>query len=46
LPPRRVHDFPDAPAAIRIPEAWVVWAATLPAGGPTGGVFLDGERLA
>jgi hypothetical protein len=26
--------------------AWVVWAATLPAGGPTGGVFLDGERLA
>jgi hypothetical protein len=25
---------------------WVTWAATLPAGGPTGGVFLDGEQLA
>lgn len=25
---------------------WVAWAATLPDGGPTGGVFLDGERLA
>ena len=24
---------------------WVVWAATLPTGGPTGGVFLNGERV-
>ena len=26
--------------------AWVVWAATLPADGPNGGVFLDGHRIA
>lgn len=25
---------------------WIVWAATLPEGGPTGGVFEDGERVA
>jgi hypothetical protein len=23
----------------------IVWAATLPKGGPTGGFFRDGERL-
>jgi len=37
-------DDDDRPASES--AAWVVWAATLPAGGPTGGVFLDGVRLA
>jgi len=37
-------DDEDRPASES--ARWVVWAATLPAGGPTGGVFLDGERLA
>ncbi|WP_049659112.1 SDR family NAD(P)-dependent oxidoreductase [Kitasatospora sp. MY 5-36] len=35
------EDRPVAESAV-----WVVWAATLPADGPTGGVFHDGERLA
>ncbi|MCL2582248.1 MAG: SDR family NAD(P)-dependent oxidoreductase [Streptosporangiales bacterium] len=34
-------DRPPAESA-----AWVAWAATLPVGGPTGGVFDDGERVA
>jgi NAD(P)-dependent dehydrogenase (short-subunit alcohol dehydrogenase family) len=34
----------DRPAAES--ARWVTWAATLPAGGPTGGVFLDGQRRA
>jgi len=36
------------PAAPRTPEEGarsVVWAATLPEGGPTGGFFRDGEPL-
>ncbi len=37
-------DDEDRPASES--AKWVVWAATLPAGGPTGGVFLDGERVA
>jgi NAD(P)-dependent dehydrogenase (short-subunit alcohol dehydrogenase family) len=36
-------DDQDRPASES--ARWVVWAATLPAGGPTGGVFLDGQRL-
>lgn len=34
-------DRPPAESA-----AWILWAATLPDGGPTGGVFYDGERIA
>jgi NAD(P)-dependent dehydrogenase (short-subunit alcohol dehydrogenase family) len=37
-------DDEDRPASES--AVWVAWAATLPADGPTGGVFLDGERLA
>jgi NAD(P)-dependent dehydrogenase (short-subunit alcohol dehydrogenase family) len=37
-------DDDDRPASES--AMWVVWAATLPSGGPTGGVFLDGERIA
>jgi len=36
-------DDDDRPAAES--ARWVVWAATLPTGGPTGGVFLNGERV-
>lgn len=42
--PERGDDDEDRPAAES--AAWVAWAATLPARGPTGGVFLDGQRLA
>jgi NAD(P)-dependent dehydrogenase (short-subunit alcohol dehydrogenase family) len=42
--PERGDDDQDRPA--RESARWVAWAATLPAGGPTGGVFLDGVRLA
>ncbi|MFF2614255.1 hypothetical protein [Kitasatospora sp. NPDC058046] len=41
---RVVIDEEDRPAAES--AVWVAWAATLPAEGPTGGVFYDGERLA
>lgn len=37
-------DDEDRPASES--AVWVAWAATLPAGGPTGGVFFDGERVA
>jgi NAD(P)-dependent dehydrogenase (short-subunit alcohol dehydrogenase family) len=37
-------DDEDRPASES--AAWVVWAATLPIDGPTGGIFLDGKRLA
>jgi NAD(P)-dependent dehydrogenase (short-subunit alcohol dehydrogenase family) len=37
-------DDDDRPASES--AVWVAWAATLPADGPTGGVFLDGKRLA
>jgi NAD(P)-dependent dehydrogenase (short-subunit alcohol dehydrogenase family) len=37
-------DDDDRPASES--ARWVVWAATLPADGPTGGVFLDGVRVA
>lgn len=37
-------DDDDRPASES--AVWVVWAATLQADGPTGGVFLDGERQA
>lgn len=37
-------DADDRPASES--ARWVVWAATLPTSGPTGGVFLDGERVA
>jgi len=37
-------DDDDRPASES--AAWVLWAATLPADGPNGGVFLDGERVA
>lgn len=42
--PERGDDAEDRPAAES--AQWVVWAATLPADGPTGGVFLDGQWLA
>lgn len=42
--PEFVVDDDDRPASER--AKWVAWAATLPAGGPTGGVFLDGVRVA
>ena len=37
-------DDDDRPASES--AKWVAWAATLPADGPTGGVFLDGVRVA
>jgi NAD(P)-dependent dehydrogenase (short-subunit alcohol dehydrogenase family) len=37
-------DDDDRPASES--ARWVTWAATLPADGPTGGVFLDGVRVA
>jgi NAD(P)-dependent dehydrogenase (short-subunit alcohol dehydrogenase family) len=37
---------PDAPRTPEEGAAGVVWAATLPDGGPTGGFFRDGEPLA
>ncbi len=37
-------DDDDRPASES--ARWVTWAATLAAGGPTGGVFLDGVRVA
>jgi NAD(P)-dependent dehydrogenase (short-subunit alcohol dehydrogenase family) len=37
-------DDDDRPASES--ARWVAWAATLPADGPTGGVFLDGVRVA
>ena len=37
---------PDAPRTPAEGAASVVWAATLPDGGPTGGFFRDGEPLA
>jgi NAD(P)-dependent dehydrogenase (short-subunit alcohol dehydrogenase family) len=36
---------PDAPRAVEEGAASVVWAATLPDAGPTGGFFRDGEPL-
>ncbi|MEM1056179.1 MAG: SDR family NAD(P)-dependent oxidoreductase [Bacteroidota bacterium] len=35
-----------APRSVEQGAASVVWAATLPDGGPTGGFFRDGDRLA
>ena len=35
----------DAPRSVEEGAASVVWAATLPDGGPTGGFFRDGEPL-
>ena len=37
---------PDAPRTPREGAAGIVWAATLPDSGPTGGFFRDGEPLA
>jgi NAD(P)-dependent dehydrogenase (short-subunit alcohol dehydrogenase family) len=37
---------PNAPRNVEEGAASVVWAATLPDGGPTGGFFRDGEPLA
>jgi NAD(P)-dependent dehydrogenase (short-subunit alcohol dehydrogenase family) len=37
-------DDDDRPASES--AKWVTWAATLPVGGPTGSVFLDGVRVA
>lgn len=37
---------PEAPRTPEEGAAGVVWAATLPEGGPTGGFFRDGEPLA
>ncbi len=37
---------PDAPRTVEEGAAGVVWAATLPDDGPTGGFFRDGEPLA
>lgn len=36
----------DAPRSVEEGAAGVVWAATLPDGGPTGGFFRDGQPLA
>ncbi len=36
---------PDAPRSVEEGAASVVWAATLPDGGPNGGFFRDGEPL-
>ncbi|HYJ47786.1 MAG TPA: SDR family NAD(P)-dependent oxidoreductase, partial [Pyrinomonadaceae bacterium] len=35
----------DAPRSVEEGAASVVWAATIPDGGPTGGFFRDGEPL-
>jgi NAD(P)-dependent dehydrogenase (short-subunit alcohol dehydrogenase family) len=35
----------NAPRSVEQGAASVLWAATLPAGGPTGGFFRDGKRL-
>ncbi len=37
---------PDAPRSVEEGAAGIVWAATLPDGGPTGGFFRDGRPLA
>ena len=37
---------PDAPRTVEEGAASVVWAATLPDSGPTGGFFRDGQPLA
>ena len=37
---------PDAPRTVEEGAAGIVWAATLPDGGPTGGFFRDGRPLA
>jgi NAD(P)-dependent dehydrogenase (short-subunit alcohol dehydrogenase family) len=37
---------PDAPRTVEEGAAGVVWAATLPDSGPTGGFFRDGQPLA
>ena len=37
---------PDAPRTVEEGAASVMWAVTLPDGGPTGGFFRDGEPLA
>jgi NAD(P)-dependent dehydrogenase (short-subunit alcohol dehydrogenase family) len=37
---------PNAPRSVEEGAASVMWAATLPDGGPTGGFFRDGEPLA
>jgi NAD(P)-dependent dehydrogenase (short-subunit alcohol dehydrogenase family) len=37
---------PDAPRDIKTGAAGIVWAATLPPGGPTGGFFRDGQSIA
>ena len=37
---------PSAPRTLEEGAAGIVWAATLPAGGPRGGFFRDGEPLA
>jgi len=42
--PELGEDEEDRPAAES--AVWIAWAATLPADGPTGGVFYDGERVA
>lgn len=36
---------PHAPRSVEEGAAGIVWAATLPDGGPTGGFFHDGERM-
>jgi hypothetical protein len=41
--PERGDDDNDRPAAES--ASGIVWAATLGAGGPTGGLFLDGKPL-
>ena len=37
---------PDAPRTVEKGTASVIWAATLPDSGPTGGFFRDGVPLA
>jgi NAD(P)-dependent dehydrogenase (short-subunit alcohol dehydrogenase family) len=37
---------PDAPRTVLEGAASIIWAATLPDGGPTGGFFRDGKPLA
>jgi len=36
---------PEAPRSVEDGAATVVWLATLPASGPSGGFFRDGELL-
>jgi NAD(P)-dependent dehydrogenase (short-subunit alcohol dehydrogenase family) len=36
---------PGAPRSVEQGAAGIVWAATLPDGGPTGGLFLDGRPV-